>query len=31
MQLPDKFVERMERELGSAEAKALCQALGSEP
>ena len=31
MQLPDKFVERMERELGPAEAQALCEALGNEP
>lgn len=31
MELPVKFVERMVRELGPAEAEALCQALGSEP
>ena len=31
MQLPEKFVARMERELGESEAKALCAALGEEP
>lgn len=31
MQLPEKFVERMERELGHDEAKALCEALATEP
>ena len=31
MQLPEKFVARMERELGAEEAKALCAALGEEP
>lgn len=31
MQLPEKFVVRMERELGESEAKALCAALGEEP
>ena len=31
MQLPEKFVARMEQELGESEAKALCAALGEEP
>lgn len=31
MQLPEKFVARMERELGAEEAKALSAALGEEP
>ena len=31
MQLPEKFVARMERELGAEEAKALCAALGEDP
>ena len=31
MQLPEKFVARMERELGAEEARALCAALGEEP
>ena len=31
MQLPEKFIARMERELGENEANALCDALGKEP
>ena len=31
MQLPKLFIERMQRELGEEQAKALCDALGSEP
>ena len=31
MQLPEKFIERMVRELGEAEAAALCEALATEP
>ena len=31
MQLPEKFVARMERELGVEETRALCAALGEEP
>ena len=31
MQLPERFVERMERELGHDEAMALCEALATEP
>ena len=31
MQLPEKFVERMTRELGREEAMALCEALATEP
>lgn len=31
MQLPEKFVERMVRELGEADAMALCEALATEP
>ena len=31
MQLPEKFIQRMVRELGEAEATALCEALAQEP
>ena len=31
MRLPEQFISRMQRELGAAEAEALCAALGTEP